>query len=152
MLRHALATLAYRAAKMLRASPPGFEHFRAAPTTRTAVQIVAHMADLLEWAFRCADGNPHWQTSTPQSWDAEIARFFAALKAFDDRLASPNPIAVPATRLFQGPVADALTHVGQLATLRRLAGSGVRGESYFQADIAPGRVGLDQSPPSREFD
>jgi hypothetical protein len=150
-LRHAVATLAYRAAKVLR-DAPRFGDVRAAPSTRTASQIVAHMADLLEWATRAADGNAEWHTVPPGAWDADIARFFTALKALDDRLASESPLACEAQRLFQGPIADALTHVGQLATLRRLAGSGVRGESYFRADIAAGRVGPEQSPPTFEFD
>jgi hypothetical protein len=150
-LRHALATLAYRAAKVLR-DAPRFGDVRAAPSTRTAVQIVAHMADLLEWATRTADGVIQWHESPPGAWDDEIDRLFAAIQALDERLATGAPLGCPPEKLFQGPIADALTHVGQLATLRRLAGSGVRGESYFRADIAVGRVGRDQSPPTFEFD
>ncbi len=152
MLRHTLATLAYRAAKILRGAPAGFGEFRAAPATRTAVQIVAHMGDLLEWSSRTADGQADWREAPPGAWDNEVARFFAALKAFDDRLAKPIPLACAPEKLFQGPIADALTHVGQLATLRRVAGSGIRGESYFRAQITTGRVGMDQPPPVREFD
>jgi hypothetical protein len=152
MLRHAVAALAYRAAKTLRNAPPGFEQVRAAPTTRMAIEIVAHMGDLMEWSRRAADGQADWRQSQPGSWEKEVARFFAALKAFDDRLATRTPPASSTEKFLQGPVADAFTHVGQLATLRRMAGSGVRGESYFQAEITAGRVGMDQSPPAREFD
>jgi hypothetical protein len=152
MLRHAVATLAYRAAKTLRGAPAGFADFRAAPTTRTAAQILAHMGDLLEWSARTADGQADWRDAQPGDWNHEVARFFAALKTFDDRLAKPIPLACAPEKLFQGPVADALTHVGQLATLRRMAGSGIRGESYFRAQITTGRVGMDQAPPVREFD
>ena len=81
-----------------------------------------------------------------------MQRFSAALRAFDDYLAAPLPLGSSAEKLFQGPVADALTHIGQIAMLRRLSGSPVRGESYFRADIAAGRVGLEQSAPIREFD
>jgi hypothetical protein len=81
-----------------------------------------------------------------------VKRCFAALEAFDAFLASEEPLAVAPEKLFQGPVADALTHVGQLAMLRRLAGGAVRGENYFQADIVAGRVGPEQAPPRREFD
>jgi len=66
-------------------------------------------------------------------------------------LASDKPLHAPVEKLFQGPVADALTHVGQIAVLRRLAGSPVKGENYFVADIAAGRVGADQAAPKREF-
>jgi hypothetical protein len=151
-LRHAVATLAYRAGKMLRDAPPGFGDFGAGKT-RSAVQIVAHMADLMEWALRAARQVPaEWRTNEPRTWDVEVERFYAALKALDDYLASDAPLAPPAEKFFQGPIADALTHVGQLATLRRRAGSPVRGESYFQADIAIGRVGREQTRPAREFE
>jgi hypothetical protein len=152
MLRHTVATLAYRAAKTLRGAPPGFEHFRAAPTTRSAVQILAHIGDLLEWARRAADGETNWRESRPNSWEMEVARFFTALKAFDDRLATQVALASSSQRLFQGPIADAFTHIGQLATLRRMAGSGIRPEDYFRAEIVAGRVGMEQAPPVREFD
>jgi hypothetical protein len=152
MLRHAVATLAYRAAKTLRGTPPGFEHFRAAPTTRSAAQILAHIGDLLEWARRAADGETDWHESRPDSWEKEVARFFAALKAFDDRLATQVAPASSPQRLFQGPIADAFTHIGQLATLRRMIGSGVRPENYFRAQIIAGRVGMEQAPPVQEFD
>jgi hypothetical protein len=105
MLRHTVATLAYRGGKALRGAPADFAQFRGAATTRTPV-----------------------------------ARFFAALKALDSRLASGGDLGFPAEKIFQGPIADALTHVGQIAMLRRMSGSPVRGESYFRAQIAAGRV------------
>ena len=152
MLRHTAATLAYRAAKVLRGAPANFENFRAASTTRTAGQILSHMGDLMDWALRAANGPPDWVEVPPGTWQNDVARFFASLKAFDDRLATGVPLVASAEKLFQGPVADALTHVGQLATLRRLAASGIRGESYFRAEIVAGRVGMDQAPAVREFD
>jgi hypothetical protein len=154
LLPHALATLAYRAGKALRAAPAGFEHFSIAPGSRTPGQILAHMGDLFDWALHLAKGVQVWNDATPLPWDQEVARFFAALEAFDRRLASgaPLPEGFTEDKLFQGPVADAFTHTGQIAMLRRLAGSPVRGESYLQSDIAIGRVGRDQSAPRREFD
>jgi hypothetical protein len=150
LLRHAVATIAYRAAKTLRSAPAGFADVRAGPATRSAMEIVAHMADLMEWSARAVVGEMLWRDSIPASWQAEVDRFFAALKMLDDRLAA-GPPRCPPDRLLQGPLADALTHIGQLATLRRLAGAGIRGESYFRADIAVGRVSPDQSPPAHEF-
>ena len=99
-----------------------------------------------------ADGKHDWHNATPLPWDQEVARFFAALTAFDRRLASGEPLECPAEKLFQGPIADALTHVGQLAMLRRMAGCGTRGENYFRATITAGRVGTDQAAPAFEFD
>jgi hypothetical protein len=151
-LRFTLATLAYRAAKVLRDVPADFAGFRASKTTRTPARILAHMGDLFDWALGLANGHHAWQDSVPQPWEQEVARFFASLEAFDNRLASGIPLACSAERLFAGPVADALTHTGQIALLRRMFGSPVRGENYFKADIATGHVRLDQAAPKMEFD
>jgi hypothetical protein len=152
MLRHALATLAYRAGKVLRDAPPAFAAFRAGDGGKTAVEILAHMGDLFDWALTMADGEAVWNDAVPLPWEREVARFFAALERFDARLATGRPLAQPATKVFQGPVADALTHTGQVAMLRRMAGVKMKGENYFKAEIVTGRVGLEQVPPKREFD
>ncbi len=152
MLRHTVATLAYRGGKAVRGGPAEFAGFRVAVGTRTPAEILAHVGDLLDWALALADGVHRWQDSTPLPWEQEVARFFSGLRAFDERIASGRPLGFPPERLFQGPVADALTHMGQIAMLRRLAGSPVRGENYFQAEIVAGRVGPEQAPPRREFD
>ncbi|MFI5120977.1 MAG: hypothetical protein ACHQM4_11220 [Thermoanaerobaculia bacterium] len=154
LLRHTLATLAYRAGKALRGAPPGFESFSVAPGSRTPGQILAHMGDLFDWALQLAKGASVWNDATPLPWDREVARFFAALETFDRHLASgaPLPEGFTEDKLFQGPVADALTHTGQIAMLRRLAGSPVRGESYLRSEIEIGRAGVEQAAPRREFD
>jgi hypothetical protein len=152
LLRHTVATVAYRGGKAVRNASPEFARFRAAPSSRTPAEILSHVGDLFDWALSIANGTEKWRNSTPLPWDEEIARFFAALEAFDRRLASDQPLPVPAEKLFQGPIADALTHVGQLAMLRRVSGNPVRGENYFKADIAAGRVGQEQSAPRGEFD
>ena len=122
------------------------------PTCRSAGEILAHIGDLLDWALTAARGEMKWTQSTQQTWDADVARFFAALQKLDDFLASDAPLSCPEDKLFQGPIADAFTHVGQLATLRRLAAAPVRGENYYAADIAVGRVEAEQAPPRMEFD
>lgn len=151
-LRHILATLAYRAGKTLRGAPDAFSDFAPGKTSRTPIQILAHIGDLLDWALSMAQGKPAWHNSKPKPWSAEVDRFYAALKALDDYLASPQELRVPAAQMFQGPMADALTHTGQLAMLRRIAGVPVRGENYYVAEIVIGRVGSNQPPPRREFD
>jgi hypothetical protein len=151
-LRHAVATLAYRGGKVLRGAPDGFAGFRLSDTARTPGELLAHMGDLLEWALSLAAGTREWHNTSPRAWEEEVTRFFTALGAFDAYLASSAPLHAPAEKLFQGPIADALTHVGQLATRRRLAGAPIRGENYFLADIVAGYVGPEQSPPRREFD
>lgn len=141
MLRHTLATLAYRAEKALRDVPGSFAEFSTGEGGRTPILILAHMGDLFDWALALCKGKHVWNESKPLAWDQEVKRFFARLQAFDDYLASDQPLESPAERLFQGPVADALTHTGQIAMLRRMAGSPLRGENYFRADIISGRLG-----------
>ncbi len=152
-LRHTLATLAYRGAKTLRGAPEEFAAFRAAPSIRTPAQILAHIGDLLDWALALAGGHHTWHESAPLPWPEETVRFFAALKKLDRRLADPEPLVrFTAGQLFQGPIADALTHVGQIALLRRLASAPIRGENYLMAHIEAGRVGPEQAAAVREFD
>jgi hypothetical protein len=152
LLRHTLSTLAYRGGKAVRDAPPTFASFRISPVSRTPVEILAHIGDLLDWARRMARGEVRWVDSAPLPWPEEVARFFASLSSLDACLESDEPPQTPAEKIFQGPLADALTHVGQLAMLRNLAGCKIRGENYFVADIAVGRVGAHQADPRREFD
>jgi hypothetical protein len=151
LLRHALATIAYRGGKAVRNAPEGFADFQAGEGVRTPGQILAHVGDLFNWAFSMAVGQQKWHDSKPLLWEREVERFFAALKKFDDLLASGEPLHAPPEKLFQGPVADALTHVGQIAILRRIAHAPVKGENYYVAQIETGRVGADQAKPKREF-
>lgn len=149
LLRHTVATLAYRAGKAMRGAPPEFGDFAGAG--RRPAEILAHMGDLFGWALALANGRHEWHESRPMPWDREVVRFFSVLQDFDRRLESGAPLGCPAERLFQGPIADALTHTGQIAMLRRLAGCPIKGENYFKADIRAGSVGLEQAAPKREF-
>ena len=151
LLRHALATIAYRGGKAVRGAPESFVTFKVHPASRTPSEILAHIGDLFDWALSLAKGAQAWRDSTPIAWDQEIDRFFASLGRFDAYLASDAPLGESAERLFQGPIADALTHVGQLTLLRRVHGAPIRSENYHKADIAVGRVGPDQTAPRREF-
>ncbi len=151
LLRHGLATVAYRGGKVLRDIPPGFATFDAGAGTRTPVEILAHMGDLYDWALTFVDGDVKWVEHPSRDWDLLVGRFFDSLAAFDRRIALvelPMDVAESALR---GPVADSLTHIGQIALLRRLAGAAVRGENYARAGITTGRVGRDQPVPVREF-
>jgi hypothetical protein len=150
LLRHTLATLAYRGGKTLRGAPATFAGFRAGENTRTPAEILAHVGDLLDWAVSLVKGKQAWNSSQPLPWDQEVQRFHAGLTALDTLLASGGA-ACPAEKLFQGPIADALTHIGQIAMLRRLSSSPIRPENYFQAEITAGRVGADQAPPAQEY-
>ncbi|HSB53135.1 MAG TPA: hypothetical protein VLD58_02220 [Gemmatimonadales bacterium] len=153
LLRHSVATLSYRIAKILAGTPDSFAAYAAGPGSRTPAQILAHMGDLLDWALSMAKGKQAWRDSTPLPWAEEQARFFTALLAFDAWLAGDEPLGYAAERLFQGPVADALTHAGQIAYLRRMAGlPPVRGENYAKAVIEAGAIGPTYSSRRVEFD
>jgi len=152
MLRHTLATVAYRGRKILVWAPEGFSSFRINEGSRTPGDILAHICDLYDWANWLAKGEHIYNASQPGEWAADVDRFFAALATLDGYLASDQPLGRTPELIFQGPIADSLTHFGQLAMLRRIAGAPVRGESYARADITVGRVGLDQAPPNWEFD
>jgi hypothetical protein len=152
ILRYTLATLAYRGGKSLRGAPLEFRTFRAAEGSRTPGEILAHLCDLMDWSNTMLRGREAWHDTAVDDWQAGVDRFFAALEALDGELAASVPLPVSWQRLFHGPIADALTHVGQIAMLRRMAGVPIRGENYSRAEIVPGRVGADQTPPKREFD
>lgn len=150
--RHSLATLAYRGDKAIRGAGEGFAEFRLGDATRTPGEILAHIGDVLDWALSQAEGRQVWRESQSLPWDKEVERFFSALDRLDRRLATGEPTGFSVRRMFQGPIADALTHVGQIAMLRRLAGRPVRGENYFEAEVEVGQVGENQAEPVREFD
>jgi len=151
MLRHTLAALAYRAGKVVRDAPSGFTDFRASADSRSAGEILAHMSDLLDWAISIVDGRTAWKNTAPQPWDADVERWFDTLERFDAQLAGATLSEQLERQVFQGPIADALQHTGQLALLRRLAGCPIAGENYFVAEIVEGRVGSQQTKPRQEF-
>src|SRR5678815_1753976 len=152
LLRHTVATVAYRGGKAVRGAPASFASFSGDGTDRTAVKILAHIGDLYDWALTQAKGAEAWNDSTPLDWDREVDRFFAALQRFDEYLASDAPLAATPEKLFQGAIADSLTHIGQIAILRRLGGAKMKSENYSKADIVAGRVGQEQTAAKREFD
>jgi hypothetical protein len=152
LLRHTVATLAYRGGKVIRDVTDSAASYKIGPSSRTLLEILWHLCDLVDWAYHLATDGRRYKESPPAEWADFASRFFDNLKLLDDALASDRPLVTAPGQIFQGPIADALTHVGQIAMLRRLAGIPVRGENYFMADIVAGRVGPEQSAPRREFD
>ena len=151
LVRHTLATLAYRLGKVLRDTPESFGKYPDNGDERTAGRVLAHIGDLMDWALTLVEGHVTWKDSEPLPWSQEIARFHRVIGALDARIATDGLGEAPAERLFQGPIADALTHTGQLAMMRRLAGIRMKGENYYKAEISAGRVGAEQATPRREF-
>jgi len=152
LLRHAVATLAYRAEKALRDAPDSFVHYRLSASSRTPLEIVSHLGDLIEWADRMARGEYLWAPQSSPDWKTACDRFFQDLLTLDATLATATFENYSPDMIFQGPIADALTHVGQLTMIRGAASAPVRPESYARADIAVGRVGREQSGTRKEFD
>jgi len=151
-LRHMLATLAYRGGKAVRNAPAGFGGFQPEGCMNTPAMLLAHIGDLIEWAHAWSQGDATFRVSAPVEWDAAVNRFHDTLGRFDAYLAAGGALGVPLHTLFQAPIADALTHIGQLALLRRMAGDPVLGESYRVAEIVAGRTGPDQAKAVREFE
>ena len=152
LLRHTVATLAYRAEKVLRDVPDGLPEHRFSPTSRPAIGVVAHLGDLMEWATRMAQGEYRWAPEPETDWVPACDRFFRSVRELDQALIHAALEVYPPEIIFQGPIADALTHVGQLALMRGAFGAPVRPESYARADIRAGRVGREQSAARKEFD
>lgn len=160
MLRHAVATVAYRGGKVIADAPAGFadfslnrpeEHSSIKPV-KTPAQILAHIGDLFDWALLLAKGEYVWRDAAPLPWAEEAERFSRVIDAFDQYLASEEPLLASAEKLFQGPIADALTHIGQIAMLRRMAAVPIKGENYFKAEIVAGKLNANPAASRIEFD
>ena len=152
LLRHLVATIAYRGGKAIRGAPPEFASHSVGGGTRGAVEVLAHINDLLEWTLRLARGEREWLPRAGTDWTAEETRFYEGLARLDEYLASPAPLGFGIEPILQGPITDVFTHIGQISMLRRSAGSPVRAEVMILSHIEAGRVGPDQAPPVREFD
>ena len=147
LLRHFLATLAYRTQKALRGAPPEYADHRVAPNARTPHELVWHMTGLMGYVVVLFRGGV-WQPDRLDTFDEEIRRFHAQLERVDELLRSePLPAGVGPERLLQGPLADAMTHAGQLAILRRCVGDPVAPENFLRADVDVRELGPEQPPP-----
>jgi hypothetical protein len=144
LLRHLVAALTFRAKVAISDAPPTFAAFKVDESVRTPAEILAHLGDLLQGSLFLMQGEFIHLNSAPLAWDEEVTRFFSAAKAFDAFLASEAPLNQPIEKITQGPVADALTHIGQIVMLRRAAGSPVQAESYFTAEISADNIHSNQ--------
>ena len=147
LLQHFLAALAYRTQKALRGAPDSFADFRLAPTTRTPFELVWHMTGVIGYARTFLHGGD-FEPPRLASFADEIARFHETLAALSRDLGDPTLRArITDDQFLQGPLADAMTHAGQLAMLRRLHGSPVPSENFIFADVSAGNVGASQALP-----
>jgi len=138
VLRHALATIAFRGGIALTDAPTDFAEFRVSESTRSPAEILAHIGDLIVGSHYLLRGDFIRLESRPLPWDEEIARFFTGVRELDTFLASDKPLADSVEKMIQGPIGDALTHVGQIVMLLRIAGAPIQEAEYFTAEIVPG--------------
>lgn len=150
LLRHFLAALAYRTQKALRGAKPEFGNFHPGNQVRTPAELVRHMTSVLGYARTFFIGGRYWPEALP-SLNEEVIRFHQMVEDLARHLESgtPLPPEMSEEQLLQGPFADAMTHAGQLAMLRRLAGAPVAPENFVFADITPDRLGVDQAEPAQ---
>ena len=148
LLNHFLAALAYRTQKALREAPDGFGAFRAGGSVRTPAELVRHMCSVLGYARTYFVGGRYWAEPL-ETFDEEIVRFHEMLGMLAQHLRDGDQLREGMTeeRLLQGPFSDAMTHAGQLALLRRLAGAPVPPENFIVAEIREERLGPDQPDP-----
>lgn len=148
MLQHFLAALAYRTQKALRGAPAGFADFRAATHSRTPAELIRHMTSVIGYARTFLHGGSFSPDPLP-SFDEEIARFHHTVEGLRDDFADPTlSAAISDEQFLQGPLSDAMTHAGQLAMLRRMAGSPVASENFIFARIDAGNVTGSQAEPA----
>ena len=138
LLRHLIATIVFRGRVSIIDAPANFYDFKIAVSIRTPVEILAHIGDLLEGSLILLKGEFVYLNSEPLEWADEVSRFIAAAAAFDAYLTGDGPLHQPIEKITQGPIADALTHIGQIILLRRAAGFPVHSARYFEAEIVPG--------------
>lgn len=149
LLRHFLAAIAYRTQKALRDAPPGFPEFSAGNQVRTPAELLGHMTSLMGYAVTLFVGGSYpFRPPRLATWDDEVARFHEQLAEVASHLERGTPLSITHQQLLQGPLADTMTHVGQLAMLRRMAASPVAPENFIQADVRPDRLGPEQPGPA----
>lgn len=140
LLRHFLAALAYRGANVLGSAPENVGDFRPADSVRSPREILNHVNGVLTYAHSFLV--PYDSTVLPHAeWDVEVARFFDVLERLDASLAAGETLReVSEEQLLQGPLADAMLHLGQIGIFRRMAGAPVAAENYLRTDIVVGQL------------
>ncbi len=145
LLKHFLAAIAYRTQKALRDAPASYATYRAAPGVRTPHELLFHMTSVLGYARTHFVGGAYRPSAKPTMAE-EVERFHEMLEDLGTHLEEGTPLrGTTPERLLQGPFADAMTHAGQLAMLRRLAGSPIPPENFIEAEITDANLGPKQA-------
>ena len=146
LLRHFLASIAYRATKAIKDAPGCYPELDIGKGFRTPREILHHITGVLSYAHSFYE---HYDTTyfEDKPWDGEVKHFYETLTNLDRSLREKSPGEVTEEQLLQGPLSDSMAHIGQLLMLRRLADSPVPAENFIYADIRKGVVGPDQPEP-----
>lgn len=151
LLLHFLAAIAYRTQKALRGAPANYPCLAIGHGARTPVEVLRHMTSLMGYTQTFFRGGSY--PMVPEAlatFEQEVARFHDMLGGVGDLLKSDEPLRdISTEQLLQGPLADTMTHVGQLALMRRLSNSAVRGENFVFAEVRADRLGVNQATPAR---
>jgi hypothetical protein len=149
MLRHFLAALAYRTQKAIRGADAGFASFDAGNGVRTPHELICHMRSVLGYARTYFIGG-EYPRPTPVDWKEDVGAFHAMLEDLNGLLAAGDELhGLTEEQLLQGPFADAMTHAGQIAMLRRMYGEPVASENFIFAEVSAENVSTDQPEPAR---
>jgi hypothetical protein len=146
MLRHFLASIAYRVTKAIKNAPKTYPNLYIGKGARTPLKILHHITGVLTYAHSFFE---HYDTThfDIKSWDAEVYELYNILSKIDKSFQEKNSTKITKEQLLQGPLSDSMAHIGQLLMLRRIADSPVPSENFIFADIRKGEVGPDQPDP-----
>ena len=146
LMRHLVATIAFRASRALRDAPDGFDDVRLADDGWCARELLLHMSNVLAFAYATITQTDRVKHEL-RDWHGEVDRFYGILGDIDARLATGASLEPGMDlKLVQGPFADTLTHVGQLLSMRRRCGSPIPATNYIKADIRTGVTALKEQP------
>ena len=146
ILRHMVATIAYRSSRSLRDGPPGFSDVRLPGESKSAAELLLHMTNVLAFALATVTNTDRIRHE-PLEWSGEVDRFYSQLGDLDSKLAGTVEIEPEMDlRLVQGPLSDVLTHIGQLHAMRRASGAPIAATNYIKAEIHIGCTSLMKQP------
>ncbi len=134
-IQHFLKVLSYRFEKAIHNAAESYPKHASGHGIRTPLELLGHMNGVLEFAISSLKNQPR-RNIPEQSWQEQITLYYEKLKELNQLMQENSFDTDTLERILQGPLADAMTHIGQLAMMRRLANSAIAGENYFAADMS----------------
>lgn len=110
--------------------------FRPADDVMSIRELVKHIWGLVNWVRISVQGEPHRRPMEIVSVRSDILEMLHELRTAvsemnDDELSEVTIEGNPLWNIINGPVSDALTHVGQINSFRRLNGNPVPRANVF---------------------